>query len=54
VDRLETAEESLKDAMVPFLCAIFTRFHEQKDTWSRLVSIITELDCLMSLSITSG
>lgn len=28
VDRLETAEEQLKDAMIPFLCAIFTRFHE--------------------------
>ena len=28
VDRLEDAEEALKSEMVPFLCAIFSRFHE--------------------------
>lgn len=28
VEQLEPAEERLKDAMVPFLCAIFSRFHE--------------------------
>lgn len=54
VDHLESAEETLKDAMVPFLCAIFTRFHEKKEIWSRLVSIMSELDCLMSLAITSS
>ena len=28
VESLEKAEAQLKDAMVPFLCALFTRFHE--------------------------
>lgn len=54
VDRLEDAEEALKSDMVPFLCAIFSRFHEKKDTWTSLVSIITEIDCLMSLAVTSA
>jgi DNA mismatch repair ATPase MutS len=40
--------------MVPFLCAIFSRFHEQKDIWTRAVSCLTEIDCLASLAITSG
>ena len=51
---LEDAEEKLKDAMVPFLCAIFSRFHQQKDIWSRIISILTEIDCLSSLSIASS
>jgi DNA mismatch repair protein MSH6 len=54
VDELERAEDLLKDAMVPFLCAIFSRFHEQKDTWTSLVSVLSELDCLISLAIASG
>jgi DNA mismatch repair protein MSH6 len=54
VEELERAEDVLKDAMVPFLCAIFTRFHEKKDMWSRLVSVLSEVDCLMSLAVASG
>ena len=54
VDRLEIAEEALKDAMIPFLCAIFTRFHEHKDMWDKILNVITEVDCLISLSIASG
>lgn len=53
VDRLEVAEESLKDAMVPFLAAIFGRFHDMKDLWNMIVNILTEVDCLMSLAIYS-
>lgn len=33
VDELENAEDSLKDAMLPFLCEIFGRFHDQKEIW---------------------
>ena len=51
---LDRAEEHLKDAMVPFLCAIFTDFHNEKDMWTKVVSIVTEIDCLISLSIASG
>jgi len=51
---LEVAEQRLKDAMIPFLVAIFSRFHEKKDVWMGILSILTELDCLVSLAITSG
>ena len=54
VDQLEDAEETLKEAMVPFLCAIFSRFHEQKDVWTRAINVLTEVDCLASLAIASG
>lgn len=40
--------------MIPFLCAIFTRFHEKKDMWDKILNVITEVDCLISLSIASG
>lgn len=40
--------------MVPFLCAIFSRFHEQKDIWTSLVSVLSEVDCLISLAIASS
>ena len=54
VDRLEEAEEALKDAMMPFLAAIFGQFHDLKDTWDGIVNIFSSLDCLMSLSIVSS
>ena len=54
VEQLEESEGGLKEAMTPFLTAIFTRFHEKRDIWIRLVSIVQELDCLISLSIVSA
>ena len=54
VDQLEIAEDVLKDAMMPFLSAIFAQFHEKKETWTRIVGILTEIDCLISLAVTSG
>ena len=54
VDDLEAAEERLKDALTPFLCTLFNKFYQQKDTWNAVVNIITELDCLGSLAIVSG
>lgn len=54
IEKLEVAEQRLKDAMIPFLVAIFSRFHEKKDLWMGILSILTELDCLVSLAITSG
>lgn len=54
VDELEHAEETLKDALTPFLCALFQRFHEHKELWNQAVSMLTELDCLASLAIVSG
>lgn len=54
IDELEVAEERLKDALTPFLCALFSKFHEQKDLWNQGVELIMELDCLCSLAIVSG
>ena len=54
IDELEVAEEKLKDALTPFLCAIFQRFHEHKELWNRALDVVTELDCLCALSIVSS
>ena len=54
VEQLEVAEDKLKDAMAPFLTAIFSKFHTKKSMWLQILSILGELDCLASLSIVSG
>jgi DNA mismatch repair ATPase MutS len=54
VDELEIAEEKLQDALSPFLCTLFHRFHERKDLWNAGLNLLTELDCLASLAIVSG
>ena len=54
MDRLEIAEEALKDAMAPFLTAIFSKFHDKKSMWLQILAIVSELDCLAALSIVSG
>ena len=54
VDELDTEEERLQDALSPFLCTLFSRFHERKDTWNAALNLISELDCLASLAIVSG
>lgn len=40
IDKLEDMEEKLKDSMIPFLCKIFSNFHDNKDVWMRAVDII--------------
>ena len=54
VDRLEAAEELQKEALAPFLSSIFMKFHEHKQMWLQVLAIVTEIDCLTSLAITSG
>lgn len=54
VEELESAEDRLKDALSPFLTAIFSNFHEKKTMWLQIVQVLTELDCLASLAIASG
>ena len=54
VDKLEVAEDRLKDALAPFLTAIFSKFYSQKLKWLRVLNILTEMDCLASLAIVSG
>lgn len=33
IEELEDAEDKLKDNMIPFLCKIFSDFHDQKNIW---------------------
>ena len=47
---MKGAEDILKDALVPFLRAIFHRFYENRAIFSNAVSCIGELDCLCSLA----
>ena len=54
VEKLEKAEDSLKDSMAPFLTGIFRKFHSHKSIWLQCLSVLTELDCLSSLAIVSG
>ena len=54
IEKLTVAEDDLKDAMSPFLTAIFRSFHEKKKTWLQVLQVLTELDCLASLAIASG
>lgn len=54
IDELESAEELLKEAFIPFLTSLFVKFHEKKFIWDATVSMLSELDCLVSLSIASG
>jgi DNA mismatch repair protein MSH6 len=51
---LEIAEEKLRDAMLPFLSIIFSKFHDLKAVWTNAVLIVGELDCLMNLAIVSS
>jgi DNA mismatch repair ATPase MutS len=47
-------EERLQDALSPFLCTLFSRFHERKDIWNAALNLISEIDFLASLAIVSG
>ena len=51
---MEFAEDKLKDAIAPFLTAIFRKFYEKREIWLKCLSILTELDCLASFAILSG
>ena len=54
MDELEGAEEVLKQAFIPYICRLFEKFHDHKDIWNSVLSIVAELDCFSSLSIVSG
>jgi DNA mismatch repair ATPase MutS len=54
VEKLEFAEDKLKDAIAPFLTNLFHKFYSRRDTWLKVLSILTELDCLASFAILSG
>lgn len=47
-------EIELRDAITPFVGALFWRFYENRTLWKSGVSILSELDCLGSLAIVSS
>jgi len=53
-EEIQAAEEILKEALVPFLRAIFHRFYENRAIFSNAVSCISELDCLCTLADVSA
>ena len=50
VEELEEAEEILKQAIIPFICSLFSHFHSKSAIWSRAVACLAELDCLCSIA----
>ena len=50
IDELEDAEESVSEALVPFICSIFTHFYSKRDVWDRAVCCLAEIDWLWSLA----
>ena len=54
INDLEEAEEKFKDALIPFLRSMFTKFYESKEIFTRAVQCAAELDCLCALSIVSS
>jgi len=53
IEELEAAEEELKEAITPFVYALFTRFLDSRHLWQPAVSVLAELDCLASLAVAS-
>jgi DNA mismatch repair ATPase MutS len=53
IEELEDAEEQLKNAISPFVCALFQRFYENRNLWQPAIQVISELDCLTSLAVAS-
>jgi DNA mismatch repair protein MSH6 len=50
IEELEEAEEVLKQAIVPFICSLFSHFHSKSSIWGRALSCLAELDCLGALA----
>ncbi|TNV85716.1 hypothetical protein FGO68_gene17605 [Halteria grandinella] len=53
LEALEQVEEELKEAITPFVYALFTRFLDSRHLWQPAVSVMAELDCLASLAVAS-
>eukprot|EP00347_Sterkiella_histriomuscorum_P016833 403351679 len=53
IEELEELEEELKEAIIPFVYALFQRFYDNRSYWDQAVMVMAELDCLTSLAIAS-
>lgn len=47
---MEEEEEKFKDALIPFLRNMFKKFYENRDTFTRAIICVAELDCLCALA----
>ena len=54
IEQLEDAEDRKEQAITPFICGIFIKFHGLHLVWSQLIRCLSELDCLASLAVVSG
>lgn len=54
MEKLEFAEDGLAAAMQPFLTTVFNKFYEKREIWEKILSVLTEIDCLASFAILSG
>ena len=50
VEELIEAEDSLKNALSPFLRKVFRKFYKKQHLWSVFLACLAEVDCLMSLA----
>jgi DNA mismatch repair ATPase MutS len=54
IEELEDCEEILKEAISPFVRALFQRFYENRRMWQPVITNLAELDCLTSLATVSS
>jgi DNA mismatch repair protein MSH6 len=54
VEQLEDIEQRAKDAVFPFMSALFKEFHSSYTLCSQAMELVAELDALLSLATASG
>lgn len=47
------ARERIEDSLADFISELFRRFHAQRHSWELFISILAEIDCLLSLNTVS-
>lgn len=50
INELEEAEDKFKDALIPFLRTMFSKFYANKDLFTKAVQCAAELDCICALA----
>jgi DNA mismatch repair ATPase MutS len=54
INELEEAEDRFKDALIPFLRRMFKSFYDHKNTFTKVIQCVAELDCLCALASISS
>lgn len=50
MDKLEIAEEHERETLKPFVVTIFSKFHQEREVWNKIILILAEFDSLISLA----